>query len=171
MSARQVPIGKVSGLLGVAGWVKIHSYTRPRWNAAAYSGWRVTLREEPPESAVLESSRRRGDGVIAKFRGIDDRTAAAVLVGREITVEETSLAPLPPGEYYWFQLIGLEVVSTVGERLGRVERLLETGANDVLVVEGAGARHLIPYVSGDYVKGVDLDEMRIEVEWRAEWRA
>ncbi len=170
MSARHVPIGKIVGLFGIAGWVKIHSYTRPRWNLTAYPEWRVVLCEAPFEFALLESSRRRGAGVIAKFQGIDDRTAAAALVGREVTIEETRFADLPPDEYYWFQLIGLEVVSTAGERLGNVKRLLETGANDVLVVEGDGVRHLIPYVSGDYVKGVNLDEMRIEVEWRAEWR-
>ena len=170
MTCRHIPIGKIIGLFGVAGWVKVHSYTRPRQNIIAYSRWRLSPREGALVfSPELESVRRRGGGVVAKFAGIDDRTAAGALLGREVTVEKTQFAPLPEGEYYWFQLVGLEVVNTRRRVLGVVRCLLETGGNDVLVVENGRKRRLIPYVNGDYVKVVDLGKMRIEVEWDEEW--
>ncbi len=167
MSGRHIPIGKITGLFGVAGWTKVYSYTSPRWNIIEYSPWRLAAHAGAVQSPALESARRHGDGVIAKFAGIDDRDAAAALAGCEITVAETQFADLPPGEYYWFQLIGLEVVNTGGRVLGLVKRLLETGANDVLVVEGDEGSHLIPYVRRDYIKAVDLEKMRIEVDWEA----
>ncbi len=174
MSGRHIPIGKVAGLFGVAGWVKVRSYTRPRQNIVHYPAWRLTPGAEPSHppaaSPPLESARTHGDGVIAKFAGVDDRAAAAALLEREITLERTRFAPLPASEYYWFELIGLEVVNAEGRTLGVVRRLLETGANDVLVVEGDHGSHLIPYVDGDYVQAVDLEEMRMKVNWKREWR-
>ena len=174
MSGRYVPVGRVTGLHGVAGWVVVHSYTRLRRNIIEYSPWRLARDEDSPgsreESPPLESAHSRGNRVLAKFTGFDDRAAAAGLLRREIVVAEARFAPLPEGEYYWFQLVGLEVVNAEGRVLGVVRRLLETGANDVLVVEGAGGSHLIPYVSRDYVRAVNLEQARIEVAWEAEWQ-
>ena len=161
-------------MFGVSGWVKVYSYTRLRRSITEYQPWYLTSDEGLAEPRVvvlaLESSRVHNGGVIAKFTGVYDRAAAGRLVGREITIAEEQLAPLPESEYYWFQLVGLKVVNAEGQELGVVSHMLETGANDVLVVEGANGSHLIPYVPGDYVKTVDLEKMRIEVVWDAGWR-
>ncbi len=170
MSGRHIPIGKIIGLFGIAGWVKVHSYTRPRHNIVAYTSWRLAPHRGSLSSPAFESARRHGNGVAAKFAAVDDRTAAVALLGREVTVDRAQFSNLPPGEYYWFQLVGLTVVGAEGRVLGVVRRLLETGANDVLVVAGEDGDYLIPYVDGAYVKAVNLEKMRVEVDWKAEWR-
>ena len=171
MSGRHIPIGKITGLFGVAGWVKVYSYTRPQHNIIQYCGWRLSQDGNWSALRLLESARRHGGGVIAKFSGIDDRSAAAALVGHEVAVEEAQFERLPSGEYYWFQLLGLEVINGTGQRLGRVKHLLETNANDVLVVEDDAQRHLIPYVRDTYVKAVDLEAGHMQVDWQAVWRS
>ena len=169
MICQYIPIGKVVGFFGIAGWVKIHSYTLPRENITEYSPWHLTSNKEICRSPTLESVRKQGSGMVAKFLGINDRTAAAAFLGCEITVEETQFKHLLQGEYYWFQLVDLTVVSLEGHILGGVKRLIETGANDVLVVEGEGRRYLIPYVNDIYIKEVDLEKMQIKVDWGVEW--
>ena len=172
VSGQQILIGKVTGLFGVAGWVKVRSYTRPSRNITAYRAWRVMPGDnrDTPSAPVLEATHRHHGGVIAKFAGIDDRDAAAALLGCELTVAADELPDLPHDEYYWFQLIGLEVVNIEGRVLGVVRQLLETGAHDVLVVAGEGGDYLIPYVNGEYVKAVDPEHGRMRVDWQVEWR-
>ena len=165
MSARHVPIGKITGAFGVAGWVRVHSYTHPRGNILGYNPWHLG---DAPSSPVLERARAHGASIVAKFRGVDDRGAATALAGREITLEEGQFEPLPSGEYYWFQLVGLEVVNLEGRVLGTVERLIETGANDVLAVRAGERERLVPYVAGECVKRVNLERGRIEVDWQVE---
>ena len=78
--------------------------------------------------------------------------------------------PAPkPGEYYWSDLEGLEVVTVEGVALGRVSHLVATGANDVLIVKGAERERLIPFLVGQYVTKVDLDADRLTVDWDPEF--
>jgi 16S rRNA processing protein RimM len=106
--------------------------------------------------------------VIAKLRASDDRDAAYALIGGEIAVPRDRLAPLPPGEYYWTDLEGLEVRTLEGVSLGRVDHLLATGAHDVLVLDGEPAR-LIPFVPGAVVRSVDLANGLIVADWSPEF--
>ena len=103
----------------------------------------------------------------AKLEGIEDRDAAKAWVGSEVAVERDRLPDTDEGEYYWFDLIGAEVVDAGGRRLGRVQGLMETGANDVMVVRGERER-LIPFIVEQVVKAVDLDARRITVDWDSE---
>jgi 16S rRNA processing protein RimM len=96
--------------------------------------------------------------------GFDDRERAATLVGQQICVGRDQMPPTEEGEYYWADLEGLRVVTTGGRELGRVDRMMETGANDVMVVSGDRER-LIPFIQGQYVKRVDLEAELIEVDW------
>ena len=169
MSGRYITIGKVAGLFGVSGWVKVHSYTSPRHGIVSYSSWRLLSNGAESDSPPLEASRRHGNGVIAKFLGVDDRDAAAALTGCDIAVEAAQLKPLTQGEYYCFELIGLEVFDSGGRMLGVVREFFETGANDVMIVEKDGNQCLIPYVIDTYVKCVDLKNGRMEVDWKPEW--
>jgi 16S rRNA processing protein RimM len=158
-----VTMGRISGLFGVRGWVKVFSYTDPRENILQYRPWYVRATDQWRPMEVAEGQ-RHGKGVIARLEGINDRDAAGALVDAEIAVRRDQLATLEQDEYYWSELEGLRVVTTGGAELGTVHHLLETGANDVLVVHG-GRERLIPYLWGDVIKEVDLKQGLIRVDW------
>jgi 16S rRNA processing protein RimM len=162
-----VTLGRVSGVHGVRGWVKVHSYTEPRANIVGYDVW--TLRRPGGERAIeVEDGRGQGASVVAKLRGVDDRDAARELLGAEIAVERSALPACAPGEYYWTDLEGLTVVTPGGERLGVVDHLVATGANDVLVLAGRPER-LIPFVHGAVIRSVDLAAGLIVADWSPEF--
>ena len=108
--------------------------------------------------------RAHGKGYVAQLAGVEDRDAAAALGGVEIEVPRECLEPVTDGEFYWNDLIGLEVETLTGDRLGQVQRMMETGANDVMVVTGE-RRRLIPFVHGGVVREVDLEAGTIRVDW------
>jgi 16S rRNA processing protein RimM len=167
MIDRQVMVGRVSGIFGVQGWVKIHSFTQPVENIFRYRPWRLRQENQSEKTAndyEVVDSRRQGKGLVAQFSGIDDRDKAVALVGAEIFVERRQFAGTRPGEHYWADLVGLPVETVDGQPLGVVDSLLATGANDVMVVEG-DRRHLVPFIAGQVVKDVDMDAGKIVVEW------
>ncbi len=160
-------LGKISGVFGVKGWVKVYSYTDPREGITNYSPWRVKLKGQWREYTV-EAGQRQGKTVIAKLEGIDDRDQAMLLSGGLIAIRPDQLQPLAEGEYYWHQLEGLQVVNLQGVELGIVDHMMETGANDVMVVKGDRER-LIPFTRGHTVERIDLDEGVITVDWDPEF--
>ncbi|MCO6442127.1 MAG: ribosome maturation factor RimM [Nitrococcus mobilis] len=162
-AGRRIIIGRIVGVYGVQGWVKIHSYTRPQQGAFEYHQWLVG-RPGQWQPVELADWRRHGKGWLAKIKGVAERDQARARVGCDIAIPRASLPPLPAGEYYWADLIGLRVQTLEGVDLGRVSRLLETGGNDVLVVVGDRER-LIPFVLGRDVLTVDLDAALIRVDW------
>src|SRR5690606_18034333 len=143
---RRVLMGRVVGLFGVRGWVKVYSYTRPPEALLDYPTWQLEVRGEWQTRAVAEA-RRQGRGLVARLEGFEDRDAAAALVGAAIAVHASELPARAEGEYYWAELEGLRVVNLADQELGRVSHLFETGANDVLVVRGERER-LIPFGKG-----------------------
>jgi 16S rRNA processing protein RimM len=159
----RVILGKVTGIYGVSGWIKVLSYTRPRQNIFSYTPWQVGQKDNW-ETWELEQSQVHGKGLIAKLKGLDDRELAGTRIGQDIAVNRNQLPDLPDGEYYWCDLIQMEVVNQNGENLGRVTEIKETGANDVLVVTG-NTRHLIPLIFDQYIINVDQDLARIMVDW------
>jgi 16S rRNA processing protein RimM len=160
---RRVILGQVSGLFGVRGWVKLWSFTDPVENLLGYG--ELELGQQGRwHAARLVEGRRHGEGLVGRFEGCEDRDQAALLVGAELAVPRERLPQAPPGEYYWADLEGLEVVTTTGVRLGRVEQMMATGANDVMVVCGERER-LVPFVPGRFVERVDLEGGRIVVDW------
>lgn len=164
----KILLGHISGLFGVKGWVKIFSYTRPRAQIIEYKCW--YLGEEAGQLVHLEAGRAHKEGVIAKFRGVDERDAAVNLLDQAIWVNENELSSLPEGEFYWYQLIGLQVIGIEGKKIGLVADLLETGANDVLIVQGDNkTEHLIPYIKEKVVKSVDIVNQRIVVDWDVDY--
>ena len=164
----KVLLGHVSGLFGVKGWVKVFSYTRPRPQIVTYKCW--YLGDSKENKFLLEDGRSHKDGVIAKLEGINDRDSAISLVDNKIWVSESELKPLTDNEFYWYQLIGLEVFDTHQKYLGAVNRLMETGANDVLIVRDKdNAEHLIPYIQDQVVRSIDLENKRLIVDWDTEY--
>ena len=112
----------------------------------------------------LAAGSRHGKGVIARLADCENRDQAQALIGYEIGIRRDQLPATAPGEYYWRDLQGLKVISVKGELLGTVDHLIETGANDVLVVKGERER-LIPFVVDQVIVNVDLDERAIHVDW------
>jgi 16S rRNA processing protein RimM len=162
---RRISVGRVAGLFGVNGWVKVYSHTRPRETILNYRPWHITVAGATRTFDILEG-RQQGKGLVARIAGCDDRDTAAGLVGGEIAIDATQLPATGEREYYWADLEGLRVVNDAGVELGRVSHLFETGANDVMVVRGERER-LIPFGSA-IVKEVDLDSGVIRVDWDAE---
>jgi 16S rRNA processing protein RimM len=156
-------LGRISGLFGVRGWVKIYSHTSPREGILGYKTW-FLKRNGGWQEQKLAAGHAQGKGVVAKLAGFDDRDQAAGLVGLDIGVRRAQLPKLGPGEFYWTDLEGLRVENLEGADLGVVSHLFETGANDVMVVKGERER-LIPYTRGEAVKEVDLQAGRILVDW------
>lgn len=157
-----VVLGRVSGLFGVRGWVKVFSHTAPPGNILEYPVWNL-MRPEGRSEVRLTEGRPHGKGIIAHLEGYDDRDRAATLLGAEIAVRREQL-PEPDGNgFYWVDLEGLQVRTCDGAELGRVDHLFETGANDVMVVLGERER-LIPYVDAVVVE-VDLERGTITVDW------
>lgn len=159
-----IELGYIAGAHGVKGWVRVHSWTEPREAILDYRPW--LLGDECRAVTALEGG-RHGKTVIAALPGVEDRDQALALVRQKIAVRRSQLPPPPPGVYYWADLQGLEVVTTEGLALGRVARMLETGANDVMVLED-GQERLVPFVVGQTVTRVDLDAGLIEVDWNPE---
>lgn len=162
----RIALGRVVGLHGVRGWVKVYSYTRPRENVLGYSPWQIKVAGEWHTVRVL-AGRAQGKSLVAKLEGFDDRDSAAGLLGCEVAVFRSQLPEPGPGDYYWSDLIGLRAVTREGGALGEVTGLTETGSADVLMVHGEHD-YLIPYVPDVYVIAVDLDSGLITLDWRVE---
>jgi 16S rRNA processing protein RimM len=160
-------LGRISGLFGVKGWLKIYSHTSPREGILRYKTWYLKLGTDWL-AHKLAAGHVQGKGVVAQLAGFADRDQAAALVGLEIGVRREQLPPLGPGEYYWSDLEGLRVENLQGVDLGVVSHLFETGANDVLVVKGERER-LIPYTRDEAVREVDLQAGVILVDWDADF--
>ena len=158
-----VPLGRVGGPYGVRGWVRVVSGTEPPEQILGYSPWLLERNGEWRPIEVI-SGRVHGKGLVAQLAGCSDRDQAAALAGAEIAVLRTALAELAADEFYWADLVGLAVVTTEGMDLGTVDHLIETGANDVLVVRGDRER-LIPFTPGHAVVEVDMEQRLLTVAW------
>lgn len=158
-----VTLGKISGAFGIKGWVKVFSYTEQLDGILDYKPWFLKVGGEWKPWKIL-SAQVQGKGLVAQLDGIVDRTAAEKLVGCEIAVPREQLHTLDEGEYYWSDLVGMDVITPNGVILGKVDHLLETGANDVLVVQGERER-LLPWVMGAVIQSVSLADKRIVADW------
>lgn len=165
---KPVVLGRVHGLFGVKGWIKVYSHTRPMDAILDYDRWWIGRADSARPFRVLEA-REQGKTLVARLadpQGVPlaDRDAVMPLLEQDISVARADLPSPEPDEYYWVDLVGLSVYTDEGQPLGRVDAMMETGANDVLVVKGERER-LIPWVMDDVVQSVDLTEGRITVDW------
>ncbi|WP_025769576.1 ribosome maturation factor RimM [Thioalkalivibrio sp. HK1] len=162
-SSSQVIVGRVGGAFGVRGWTRIHSATDPSGNILDYRPWQIERDGRWAEIDVADFE-MQGAQVLVRFDGCLDREAACAFRGCALATDRSRLPEPEAGEFYWTDLIGLSVFDHEGVRLGEVERILETGANDVMVVVGE-RRRLIPFLFGDVVRSVEIDRARIVVDW------
>ncbi len=143
--------------------MRVQSFARPPESILDFPTWWVETGDGWQERAV-ESSRVQSNGIVVALEGCGDRESAVALRHAAVAVPRSALPEPAPGEYYWYDLIGLAVATTEGVELGHVDHLLETGANDVLVVHGDRER-LIPWIRGQVVHRVDLAGGRMIVDW------
>lgn len=160
---RRVVLGHVAGPYGTRGWVRIRSSTEPPENILHYLPWQVVRNGQLCPTTVVES-RVHVQGVIVRLEGCHDRNEASGFRGCEISVERSRLPDAGDDEIYWTDLLGSRVVTTDGVCLGEIARMMETGANDVMVVQGSVER-LIPFLRGTVVRAVDIGRDSIVVDW------
>lgn len=163
-SEPDVTLGYISGVHGLKGWVKVHSYTDPREAILDYQPWRLGAPGEAAREVHLERGQPHGKTLIAALPGVETPEQGRALVGQEIRFPRSELPEAGKDSWYWSDLIGLSVVNEEGVSLGTVKQMIETGANDVMVLEGERER-LVPFVNERVVKSVDLDAQEIRVDW------
>ena len=159
-------MGRIVAPYAVKGWVKLHTFTEYLDSLLDYEVWRVGREGNWRDCRVLDG-KVHGQYLLASLEGVTDRDAAEAMQGMDVAVLREEMPEAEEDEYYWDELIGLDVENIQGEALGRVTGLLETGANDVLQVQGERMR-LIPFVES-YIQSVDLEAGRIVVDWGMDW--
>ncbi len=159
-------VGTINGLFGVQGWVKVFSHTQPRKNILSYQPWHIQV---DGQWQILEvtNGRSQSKTIVAKIKGIDNREQARAMIGVDIYIERSQLPKLKKGEHYWEDLIGLEVINQSNFVLGRVQGLVDTGANHVLVVQGK-KEHWVPYIP-PFLCEVDIKQRQILVDWNEDF--
>ena len=175
-----ITLGVINGVYGIKGWVKVFSSTNPIENILDYKVWRLRRESRGSQKnqevlVTLTDGRKHGKGIVAKFEGYDDRNAAETLLKAEINVLADELPELRQDEYYWRDLVGLDVVNMDGKSYGKIDHMMPTVANDVMVVKsdvtveqdkaGKAVERLIPFVQGVYVMKIDLEANLAQVDW------
>jgi len=163
-SDTHIIIGKIGAPYGVKGWVKIQSFTDPMENILDYQPWFIAGKNGRWQEIATEDRQIHGQGIMAKFVGIDTPEEVRLLTGKTIAMTREQLPTLKKDEFYWSDLIGLTVISKEGVAVGKVTGLIETGSNDVLIVKGE-KEFAVPYLLGKTVLSVDLDKREIHVDW------
>lgn len=179
-------VGRIIDAYGIKGWLRVQPYASDpqalfssrRWfllpsdkpqQPAAVTAAKVTI---PPVLRITDA-REQGEGIVASARDIDDRNAAEALKGARIFISRASFPTAAEGEYYWVDLIGLDVVNREGASLGKVDRMIDNTAQSVLCVVEAPAdgtvdakpvERLIPFVAA-FIDAVDLEARQIRVDW------
>lgn len=176
ITSELVTIGKISGVHGIKGQVKIHSFTEPTDGFLKYKNYYWFYNKSWQKMPVVKNSiKKLGNNIVLNIADITDRDEARKFQFTEIAVAKSELPELKAGEYYWVDLEGLEVYSTYNNDkiyLGVVDHLFETGSNDVLVVKSDGnnpKEYLIPYIKDQFVLSIDLEGNQMIVDWDPEF--
>lgn len=162
----KITIGRFGRVYGIKGWISVISYTEPKENILTYSSWMIAINGKY-QFIEIENSKIQQKNILVKIKNIDDREIVKTYTNLEIVTESSKLPQLPKGEYYWKDLKNLTVITKNGTKLGKVDHLLATGANDVLVVKNDKER-LIPYID-DVIINIDIDKQTITVDWDAKF--
>lgn len=159
----RVAMGYIKGVFGIKGWLKIAANTEYSDSLLDYPEWQL-VKDGKTVVVTLEEGKVVNGELQVKFEGINDRDLAFSLRGYTIEIPREAFAPTEEGEYYWADLVGMTVTNKDNTILGKVSNLMETGANDVLVVNGKYGQILIPFVS-QYVEIVDTGSKTIIADW------
>ncbi|MDZ7924398.1 MAG: ribosome maturation factor RimM [Marinagarivorans sp.] len=172
----RIAVGHLVGVFGVKGWIKVKSNTEPPENIINYAPWWLRTPHGLKQVEVDDYS-HRPQGLMVHIKGCDDRDKALAYGKAVIEIDGAQLPKLDANEYYWRQLVGLQVITLYNggrQALGEVKELFETGANDVLVVVPNehsidDRERLVPYLPGQFVSCIDLESGVMEVDWDPEF--
>ena len=163
-----VVMGRVVSAQGLLGWVKVQAFTEHLDALIDYDTWQLGNDKHPWREFKVLECKPHTKVLVARLEGITDRTGAEKCKGLLIAVPRSSLPKAGSDEHYWSDLIGLTVVNLEGEELGKVDSLLDMGANDVLCVRNDKGEILIPFLS-HVVQKVSLEDKLIRVDWQADY--
>ncbi len=176
--ADMIVLGRIVGPYGLRGWVKFHPFGDDVADLGEMRQWWLGADAEGGQwnAYTLQELKPHAKGWIARFKEVEGRTAAEAIDGQYVGAPRGELPKPAANEYYWADLIGMTVVNTQGERLGKVTELLTCGAHDVLCVQedvagmpaGKAKQHLLPFVA-QVVKSVDPASATVCVEWGSDW--
>ncbi|QMT31374.1 ribosome maturation factor RimM [Alysiella filiformis] len=158
-----VAMGYIKGAFGVKGWLKVQPSTEYTDSLLDYPQWRLSKGKDV-QMVEIEAGKAAGDELQVKFSHVNDRDVAALLRGYTIEIPRESFAETEEDEYYWADLVGMNVINREQIALGEVVKLMETGAHDVLVVRGEHGEKLIPFVS-QYIDEVQKAQKIIIADW------
>ena len=162
---KKVFIGKVTGVHGIKGWLKIQSFSSPPENILNYPSW-IIANQGLEDFYLIEQGKKLNNKIIVKLEKIDDRTTAEFLINSKIQILRSDLPKLTNESYYWSDLEGLNVLNSEDNMIGKIESLIETGANDVMVISGSkNKRVLIPFVMHEIIKEVNIELNFVKVDW------
>lgn len=163
-------VGKIGAPYGVKGWVKINSFTQNADSIFAYEPWCLVIGQGNKQSIKVDQWRFHGKSLVAKLEGVEDRNDAELIKNAEISIL-TSQLPELVDDYYWKDLIGMQVVTDKGYDMGVVKDMFETGANDVMLVKAkindafGQKERLLPFLHNSVVVEVNKDGNTITVDW------
>lgn len=158
-----VVIGRFGRSHGIKGFISVVSFTEPRDNITNYVNWHAYINQEWQPLKLLHTEINH-KFILVQVDGFAEREDVANLTNVNIAIQRTQLPALEAGEYYWEQLIGMEVINLQNILLGNVTEIMPTGSNDVLVVVGE-KRHLIPYLLERNIIKIDESQRMITVDW------
>ncbi len=162
-----VVIGKFGRPQGLTGLVRVFSFTEPKDNLYDYKPWHIKVNNNIQKIDPVELKRNTKFDLV-KIAGYESREQIAILTNTEIIIEGKQLPILANNEYYWHELIDMNVQNVEGVHLGKVKEMLATGSNDVMIVEGE-KRFLIPYIHDNFILSVDNENKLITVNWDPEF--
>jgi len=163
-----IVIGKIGAPYGVKGWVKITTYTDETEGVFSYSPW---LLGEAEKEVTVDVWRTHNKGVVAKLIGVESRDDAESIKNLDISIKAEQLPQLTDDEYYWRDLVGMQVVTEAGYDLGAVKELFETGSNDVMLIRAnpndafGQKERMVPFLFDQVIKQVDMQARTIKVDW------
>lgn len=164
-----VVLGRLADPYGIRGWIRLHPFGDDPLAWKSMAAWWIGKEGGPWREVGLRGLKQHSDGLVVLLDGVPDRTAAEALKGQLVGAPREALPATGEDEFYWADLVGLDVVNAAGETLGEVAGLIETGANDVLRVAAAdGTERLLPFVES-VVLAVEKESGVIRVEWGSDW--
>ena len=164
----KIYLGKITGVHGIKGWLKIQSFSSPPENILNYPSWIINNQGEE-ELYSIEQGRKQNNKIVVKLEKIDDRNTAESLINSKIQIQRSDLPKLSNENYYWSDLVGLSVLNSEEKVIGKIESLIETGANDVMVIITLkDERILIPFVMHEIIKEVNVELNYIKIDWSIE---
>ena len=165
---KKIYLGKITGVHGIKGWLKIQSFSSPPENILNYPSWIIDNQGEE-DFYSIEQGRKQNKKIVVKLENIDDRNTAESLINSKILILRSDLPKLSNENYYWSDLVGLSVLNSEETVIGKIESLIETGANDVMVIITLkDERILIPFVMHEIIKEVNVELNYIKIDWSIE---